>query len=217
MRAPGSGAGWAFGRLVPVVRAPEAEGALFAALTLAEAGLPCLEVAFTVPEAAAVIAEVRRETGLPVGAGTVTDARRAEAALAAGAAFLVSPAADPEVAALAREAGVPFVPGALTPTEIVAAARLGASAVKIFPVAAVGGPSYLKLLREPFPELAFLPTGGIRLAEAEAYLAAGAAALGVGGALVDQGAISRRDEAALAALAGAWLEATGPLGRSVVG
>lgn len=201
---------WPFGRLVPVLRAPDAAGARFAGLTLAAAGLRCLEVAFTVPDAAALVAELRAATGLPVGAGTVTDAARASAALAAGAAFLVSPAADPEVAALAAEAGVPYVPGALTPTEIVAAARLAPAAIKLFPVAAVGGPAYLKLLKEPFPELAFFPTGGIKPADAGSYLAAGAAALGIGGALVDQAAIARRDAAALTALAHDWLALVEP-------
>jgi 2-dehydro-3-deoxyphosphogluconate aldolase/(4S)-4-hydroxy-2-oxoglutarate aldolase len=103
----------------------------------------------------------------------------------AGASFVVSPGFDPEVVQAAHALDVPAIPGVLTPTEIMAAMRAGADWLKIFPCSAVGGAKYLRALRGPFPEPKLMPTGGVTLTSIPEYIAAGAAALGVGSELVD--------------------------------
>lgn len=133
-----------------------------------------------------------------LGAGTVLTAVDARAAVDAGARFLATPALLPEVVESGAALGVPVVAGALTPTEILAAYRTGATAVKVFP-AGLGGPRYLSLIRDPLPQVPLLPTGGIGLEDAAAYIKAGAFAVGLGGSLVgdaleggDLGALERR-------------------------
>ena len=118
-----------------------------------------------------------------IGVGTVVDGEQLDAAVRAGAHYLVTPIADPDLVTAATRAGVPIVPGGLTPTELFGAWRAGAAAVKIFP-ANVVGPGYLKDLRGPFPGIAAVPSGGVDLAGAAAWLAAGAAAVSVGGPLL---------------------------------
>lgn len=115
-----------------------------------------------------------------VGAGTVVSVGQAGQAVDAGAEFLVSPHLDPELLEWAVAHDIPLIPGALTPTEIVAARRHDPPAVKVFP-AHVGGPQYLRSLLAPYPDLQLIPTGGVNGDNAAEYLAAGAAAVGVGG------------------------------------
>ncbi len=171
-------------RAVPIIRTRSAEWALEIAEILASAGLGVIEVTFTVPGADAVIAQLRRRfPATLIGAGTVTDAATAERAVAAGAQFLLSPALSPGMVAVARAHGVLAVPGAYTPTELVTALGDGAELVKIFP-ADVGGPSYIRALLAPLPHARLLPTGGVRPEGAGEWLAAGAAAVGIGSALV---------------------------------
>ena len=173
-------------RLIPVIRTETAEQALQVAEVLVEAGMGTLEVTFTVPGALGCLATLARRYGdaVLIGAGTVLDAANARKATAAGARFVVSPALRPEVITAAHEGGAAALAGALTPTEAVAAWELGADFVKIFPCDAVGGPAYIKALRGPFPDIPLVPTGGVTEATAEAFLKAGAAALGVGGGLL---------------------------------
>jgi 2-dehydro-3-deoxyphosphogluconate aldolase/(4S)-4-hydroxy-2-oxoglutarate aldolase len=121
-----------------------------------------------------------------VGAGTVLDPETARACILAGARFVVSPSLNPETIACCLRHGVAVIPGALTPTEIVEAATAGADLVKVFPASALGGPSYLKALKAPLPHIDLVPTGGVSLDTAAAYIAAGASALGVGSDLVDR-------------------------------
>lgn len=137
-------------------------------------------------------------SGAPVGAGTIISAEDARAFADAGAAFLVSPGVKVDVVRAAAERGVPAVPGALSPTEIATAIDAGADAVKLFP-AGLGGPDYLRALRGPFSRVAFLPTGGIRPEDVEAWLDAGAACVGLGGTLV--GSTPPETDRELAALA----------------
>jgi 2-dehydro-3-deoxyphosphogluconate aldolase/(4S)-4-hydroxy-2-oxoglutarate aldolase len=124
-----------------------------------------------------------------IGAGTVLDAEAAGACIAAGARFIVSPALNEETIAYCRRSGVAVLPGALTPSEVVRAWTLGADAVKVFPAGAVGGPSYLKALKAPLPQIELVPTGGVSLKTAADFIKAGAMALGVGADLVDLGAL----------------------------
>jgi 2-dehydro-3-deoxyphosphogluconate aldolase / (4S)-4-hydroxy-2-oxoglutarate aldolase len=136
----------------------------------------------------AITALARRFTPeeLLVGAGTVLDVERADAACAAGARFLVMPHLDREVLAWAVEHGVPVFPGALTPTEIVEAWRAGATAVKVFPASAVG-PAFIRELRGPLREVPLIPTGGVTVDDAGAFLSAGAVAVGLGSWLTGGG------------------------------
>ena len=131
------------------------------------------------PDAADAIAEAARRHGdaIYLGAGTVLTAAQAHEAVEAGATFLVSPGTDDAVVAAMRGTGVAVFAGALTPSEVMAALRLGVDAVKIFP-ASLGGPAYLKALRGPFPDVAFMPTGGVSVANISDWLAAGAVAVG---------------------------------------
>jgi 2-dehydro-3-deoxyphosphogluconate aldolase/(4S)-4-hydroxy-2-oxoglutarate aldolase len=122
---------------------------------------------------------------LLLGAGTVLDPETARNCILAGAQFIVSPALDLRTIELCRRYSVPIMPGALTPTEILSAWQAGADVVKVFPCSALGGAKYLKALQGPLPQIQLIPTGGVSLATAEEFLAAGAFALGVGGDLVD--------------------------------
>lgn len=173
--------------IVPVVRAARAEHALQAAEALLAADLPVVEITFTVPDALMAISQASARFGqrVLIGAGTVTSAAEAEAAAQAGAQFIVSPGFDPQIVKAAHAHDLPVIPGVLTPTEIMAAVRAGADWLKVFPAAALGGASYLRALRGPFPELKLMPTGGVSLANAADFIAAGAAAIGVGSELVD--------------------------------
>jgi 2-dehydro-3-deoxyphosphogluconate aldolase/(4S)-4-hydroxy-2-oxoglutarate aldolase len=175
------------GGLVPVLRAPTAEDALAMVEALHAAGIGAVEITMTVPGAVEVIGQVARRFGheMLVGAGTVLDAKSAAACIAAGAQFIISPSTELEVIAHCNQAGVAVLPGALTPTEIVRAWRAGADMVKVFPCSALGGASYLKAVKAPLPHIELVPTGGVSLETAAAFIKAGAAALGVGGDLVD--------------------------------
>ena len=184
-------------RVVPVVRTSTAALAATACQWLREAGMTILEITLTIPDALPLIRELAAEPGLLIGAGTVPDARMAEACLDAGAKFLVTPWTDPEVIRVAREAGACAMPGAMTPTEIRAALAAGADVVKIFPASSAGGPAHIKAIRAVFPDAVFCPTGGVDAANAPAYLAAGAAFVGIGGKLVDEARIAAGDKAAI--------------------
>jgi len=183
--------------LCPVIRAPDAKLALRAAEAVLAGGISVFEITMTVPDALAAIAALAERLGARaiVGAGTVLDADTAHRCVDAGAAFIVSPGFDPATVAAAHARGVPAMPGALTPTEVIAAWKAGADMVKVFPASALGGPSYLRALRGPLPDVKLMPTGGVNAANAADYIAAGAVALGVGSELVDTAALAAgRDE-----------------------
>jgi len=118
-----------------------------------------------------------------VGVGTVVDSEQVRAAAAAGARFVVSPGFVPEVIETALTLGLEPVPGVFTATEILAATAAGARVMKLFP-ASCGGPPYLRALRGPFPDVALIPTGGVRIDEVHAYLEAGASVVALGSELV---------------------------------
>jgi 2-dehydro-3-deoxyphosphogluconate aldolase / (4S)-4-hydroxy-2-oxoglutarate aldolase len=188
--------------VIAVVRAAIAEEARAIVRGLALAGAPAVELTMTVPGVVRIIAEFAGSVvtaGTVLGAGTVLDAEACGACAAAGAAFIVSPVTDPAVLAVAHDAGVPYVGGALTPTEVLASMRAGSDAVKLFPVGSVGGAGYLRALREPLPGLRAVVSGGIAAAEVDGYLAAGAHAVCLGGALIDRAAARSGDVDAVAA------------------
>jgi 2-dehydro-3-deoxyphosphogluconate aldolase/(4S)-4-hydroxy-2-oxoglutarate aldolase len=173
--------------LVPIVRAPSAEDALLAAEAIVAGDIGILEITMTIPNAIRVIEKVADKFGdkLLLGAGTILDTETGRAALLAGAEFLVTPALNLQVIELARRYSKPIMPGALTPTEVLAAWQAGADIVKIFPCGPVGGAKYIKALKGPFPQIELIPTGGVNLETAPDFIKAGAAAVAVGGELVN--------------------------------
>ncbi|MEO6807771.1 MAG: bifunctional 4-hydroxy-2-oxoglutarate aldolase/2-dehydro-3-deoxy-phosphogluconate aldolase, partial [Isosphaeraceae bacterium] len=159
-----------------------------------EGGVTAAEITFTVPDAIEIIRQVRRELGdaVVLGAGTVLDPETARAALLAGAEYIVAPTLNLDVIRLCRRYDKAVMPGAFTPTEVLSAWEAGADIVKVFP-ADVGGPTYLKSLHGPLPQIRLMPTGGVDLNTAEAFLKAGACCLGVGSSLVEPKAVAAGD------------------------
>ena len=184
--------------IIAVVRHKDRAEAARQARLFARHHLEMVEVTFTVPGATALVRELlaERPAGGPpwIGMGTVTTRERAEAAVAAGAEFIVSPNTSAEVARVAKAAGLYLVLGALTPTEIVTAHEMGADLIKVYPLPPVGGPAYLSVVRQPLGDVGpMLAGGGFDIDEIPAYRAAGAVAFGIGAPLVGA------DEAASAA------------------
>ena len=167
------------GRIVAILRGLDPERVKPVAGVLQRSGIDVVEVTLDSP-AALVSIEHLSMTGQVVGAGTVMSVSEAEAAVAAGAAFLVAPHTDPVVVDWAVEHGHPMIPGCFTATEAMTAWNAGASAIKVFP-ASVGGPGLIKALKSPFESLPLIPTGGITASNAREFLAAGAVAVGLGG------------------------------------
>jgi 2-dehydro-3-deoxyphosphogluconate aldolase / (4S)-4-hydroxy-2-oxoglutarate aldolase len=194
--------------LIPVLRASSAQVGHALVDAMMAGGVTVVEVTMTVPDALELLRELKRRHGdsLLLGSGTVTDAAQAEATIEAGAEFVVSPSLHLEVIEKTKELGKVSIPGALTPTEIITAWRTGADYVKVFPCSAMGGASYLKSVRAPFPELKLIPTGGVTLQTAADYLRAGACALGVGTDLVNATAIAEGEPDLITDTARAYLE-----------
>ena len=194
--------------VIPVVRATTADEAMRAIDAIREGGIPVLEITMTVPGAVKLIEEVAKRYGdaALVGAGTVLDPETATACIESGAKFVVSPALNLETIACCRKLDVAVMPGALTPTEVVQAWNAGADFVKVFPAGAVGGPSYLKSLKAPLPQIELVPTGGVSLKTAADFIRAGAAALGVGADLVDIKAIREGQSALITERAKQFIE-----------
>jgi 2-dehydro-3-deoxyphosphogluconate aldolase/(4S)-4-hydroxy-2-oxoglutarate aldolase len=166
-------------RAVTVVRAPQPFDVGSLVTALATGGLRAVELTLTTPDILARLGGASIDDGTVIGVGTVLTAEDAEAAIDAGARFLVTPAVREAVAGVAAARNVPVIMGAYTPTEVMAAVDLGAAAVKIFP-ARTGGPDYVRDLRGPFPGVALIPSGGISAGNAASYLAAGATAVTAG-------------------------------------
>ena len=157
---------------------------------LAAGGVRALEVTMTVPRAVDLIRELAptMPDGFLLGAGTVTDAATARAVIDAGAAFIVGPVFRPDVIAACHDRDVPAIPGCFSPTEILAAHEAGADLVKVFPATALG-PTFIRDVRAPLPQVKLMPTGGVTIENAGEWIRAGAAAVGVGSALLDNKAI----------------------------
>ncbi|MBV8904309.1 MAG: bifunctional 2-keto-4-hydroxyglutarate aldolase/2-keto-3-deoxy-6-phosphogluconate aldolase [Acidobacteriia bacterium] len=171
--------------LVAVIRAESTDQALRIASACAEGGAAALEITFTVPRAARVIGELTKRFSpeeISVGAGTVLDPETARVALLEGAQFLVSPALNPQTARLANRYQVPYMPGAGTMYEIIEAMECGADIIKVFPGETLG-PAFVKAVKGPLPQASLMPTGGVSLENAQAWIKAGCVALGVGGNL----------------------------------
>lgn len=188
-------------KVIALIRADSAESLVDCARALQAGGLGAIELTMTTPGAIEMVARVSKE--LPealIGLGTVLDAETARKGVAAGAKFIVTPAVRPAVIAACQEMGVPILSGALTPTEACAAWDAGADVIKIFP-AEFFGPAYIKSLKAPFPNMNFLPTGGVTPQTVGDFLKAGAWATAAGSALVAPAALKARDWPAVTARA----------------
>jgi 2-dehydro-3-deoxyphosphogluconate aldolase/(4S)-4-hydroxy-2-oxoglutarate aldolase len=173
-------------RLIAVLRRVQPREALLRLVEeLADAGVRAFEITLDAPEGAGDLAAVRAHLDgreCLVGAGTVLRDEQLDAAIAAGADFAVAPLLDLALLRRAVDGGLPFIPGAMTPTEAASAWNAGATFVKLFPASAVG-PAFVRELHGPLPDVQLIPTGGIDTSNAGAFLDAGAAAVGIGGAI----------------------------------
>ena len=139
---------------------------------LKKSGINCAEITFRTACAAEAIAyAVKNYPDMEIGAGTVINAQQCRQALEAGATFIVSPGLSPAVAEVCKERGIPYYPGCVTPTEIMAALELGITTVKFFPANVYGGLKALKALSAPFPQVKFIPTGGVDRSNIDEFLA----------------------------------------------
>jgi 2-dehydro-3-deoxyphosphogluconate aldolase/(4S)-4-hydroxy-2-oxoglutarate aldolase len=194
--------------IIPVLRARSAKEAMGAVEAMVAGGITVVEVTMTVPGAIEVLRELKRSYGdkLLLGSGTVTDGAECVATIEAGAEFVVSPSLHMDVIRETKARDKVSLPGALTPTEVITAWRAGADFVKVFPCSAMGGASYLKSLKAPFPFLRLVPTGGVSLQTAASFLEAGASALGVGADLVNISAMAEGKAEVITNAAKAYLE-----------
>jgi 2-dehydro-3-deoxyphosphogluconate aldolase/(4S)-4-hydroxy-2-oxoglutarate aldolase len=181
-------AGLGEARLLAIIRGEDAAASVKTALTLLEEGFRFLEISLNTADALEVIGTVAREApeGARIGAGTVLTADDVHRVREAGATYAVTPAVATSVAESAR-LDFPVIAGAMTPTECVSAMRQGATAVKLFP-ASIGGPPYLKALRDPLPDIPFVAVGGIDVQLVSEYLSVGAVAVGLGSPLIKDAA-----------------------------
>ena len=159
-------------KLIPVVVIKELEETEKILSALRQHGINCAEITFRTACAAEAIAlAVKKFPDMSVGAGTVINGAQCEQALAAGAQFIVSPGLSVAVAKICNERGIPYYPGCVTPTEIMAALELGITTVKFFPANVYGGLKAMKALAAPFPQIKFIPTGGVDRSNIDEFLA----------------------------------------------
>jgi 2-dehydro-3-deoxyphosphogluconate aldolase/(4S)-4-hydroxy-2-oxoglutarate aldolase len=159
-------------KIVPVIVIDDAERALGLADALARGGLPCAEITFRTPAAAEALRRIATERpNVLAGAGTVLTTEQAARARDAGARFVVSPGINPRVVKWCQDHSLPIFPGVCTPTEIETALECGLNVMKFFPAEPSGGVGFLMAIAAPFPDLAFMPTGGITAANVREYLA----------------------------------------------
>ncbi|MGA3099069.1 MAG: bifunctional 4-hydroxy-2-oxoglutarate aldolase/2-dehydro-3-deoxy-phosphogluconate aldolase [Bryobacteraceae bacterium] len=194
--------------IIPAIRVSSPEDALLAAEAVASGGIPIVEVTMTVPDAAGVIASLTKQRPeLIIGAGTVLDVETAVRCLDAGANFLTSPGLDLDIVEFAHRRDTVVFPGALTPSEVMAARKAGCDFVKIFPCSQLGGPSYIKALKAPFPKVPLIASGGVNERNIVDFILAGAAAVGVGGHLIPRRAIELRQPHRIHELAARFVKA----------
>jgi 2-dehydro-3-deoxyphosphogluconate aldolase/(4S)-4-hydroxy-2-oxoglutarate aldolase len=194
-------------KVIALIRADNPDGLLDCARALAAGGLTSIELTMTTPGAIRMLEQAAAE--LPdflFGLGTVLDAETARAGILAGARFIVTPALRPDVITMAKRYSVPIFSGALTPTEALTTWEAGVDAVKIFP-AEFFGPAYIKSLKAPFPQIEFVPTGGVNAENVGDFLKAGAYATAAGSSLVDAKSMKEKNWAAITARAKAFVAA----------
>jgi 2-dehydro-3-deoxyphosphogluconate aldolase/(4S)-4-hydroxy-2-oxoglutarate aldolase len=194
--------------VVAIIRADHSEQLIDASRALIEGGVSGIEITMTTPNALQVIADVRQAFGDKVlaGVGSVLDVRTAEAAIAAGAEYVITPVLKPEVIAFCNKVGKPVFAGAYTPTEAQTATELGADFVKIFPADGLG-PKYIAAIRGPLPHLKIVPTGGVDVNTAGDFIRAGCVAVAAGSSLVSKDILKNREWKKLTELAAAFIAA----------
>lgn len=159
-------------KFIPVVVIKELSETDRILTALKENGIPCAEITFRTSCAAEAISyAVKHFPDMEIGAGTVINAEQCERAIAAGSTFIVSPGLSADVARVCKEKNIPYYPGCVTPTEIMAALDLGITTVKFFPAGVYGGLKALKALAAPFPQVKFIPTGGVDRTNIDEFLA----------------------------------------------
>lgn len=178
--------------IVPVIVLDDPGLARPLADALAEGGLPCAEVTLRTPRAAEVLTVMARDPRLVAGAGTVLTVAQVDAAIDAGATYIVTPGYSRDVVRAGQDRGIPVIPGVATPTEIQMALADGVTLVKFFPAEAIGGARALSAMAGPFPMLRFIPTGGITPGNLESYLALPSVAAVGGSWMVAPGLVSGR-------------------------
>ncbi len=185
-------------QLMVAVRTATPEDAYQAAAACVEGGIRFIEITFTVPGADGVIQRLSKDERARVGAGTILSVEDAKTALAAGASYLVSPHLDEAVVQFAKKEGVVSIPGASTPTEIYRAHKAGGDIIKLFPFVELGGLAFLKAVRGPLPFVRYMLCGGANLDNVSDYLAADAAGILIGTAIIRREFVAKKDWKAIA-------------------
>jgi 2-dehydro-3-deoxyphosphogluconate aldolase/(4S)-4-hydroxy-2-oxoglutarate aldolase len=181
-------------RAIAVLRTPNLEIGRALAQSAIAGGMQLIEITWNSAEPAKLIAELRETfPHCLIGTGTVLTLADLENAIACGSQFCFTPHVNPELIKKAIQAEIPIIPGALTPTEIVTAWQMGASAVKVFPVQSLGGSEYIKSLQGPLGHIPLIPTGGVTLENALAFIQSGAIAVGLSGQLFPENLIQSED------------------------
>lgn len=171
-------------RLVAVIRSKTAEEAMLTARSALSGGVKFVEITLSVPGGLEVIRTLAREPNAHIGAGTVLSKTHAEAAISAGAEFVVSPSSELDLIPICHSASVAYFAGAMTPTEVLAAARAGADLVKIFPIDCLGGSNFIRQMAGPFPEIRFMVSGGVSLTNVKEYVHGGVTGICLGSAFL---------------------------------
>jgi 2-dehydro-3-deoxyphosphogluconate aldolase/(4S)-4-hydroxy-2-oxoglutarate aldolase len=194
--------------VVAIIRADNSEQLIDASRALIDGGVSGIEITMTTPNALKVIADVRRVFGDKVlaGVGSILDVKTAEAAVAAGAEYVITPVLKPEVIAFCNRAGKPIFSGSYTPTEAQTAHELGADFIKIFPADTLG-PKYIQAIRGPLPHLKIVPTGGVDLNTVGDFIRAGCVAVAAGSCLVSKDILKNKDWAKLTEQASLFIAA----------
>ncbi|VXD23613.1 2-dehydro-3-deoxyphosphogluconate aldolase/4-hydroxy-2-oxoglutarate aldolase [Planktothrix serta PCC 8927] len=186
-------------RAIAVIRAPKRQLGKQMAQATAAGGMGLIEITWNSDQAPELIAELRSE--LPeclIGTGTLFTVEDVKNAIASGAQFLFSPHTNSAMIQVAKQAEIPMIPGALSPTEIINAWQTGASCVKVFPISAVGGVDYIKSIKGPMGNIPLIPTGGVTLNNAAAFIQAGAIAVGLAGDLFPSALMAEQNWDAIA-------------------
>ncbi len=195
-------------KIIAIIRAWSSQALMEVVGALKKGGVLCIEVTMTTPGALQILEEVRKNMDdVLFGAGTVLDPETARFCILSGAQFIVTPSLNERVIEVTHRYDVPIIPGALTPTEILRAWECGAEVVKIFPASSLG-PSYIRELKGPFPQIKLCPTGGVNLENVAEFLKAGASCVGVGGSLVRKDFLEGRKWKELEELARQFKKAT---------
>jgi 2-dehydro-3-deoxyphosphogluconate aldolase/(4S)-4-hydroxy-2-oxoglutarate aldolase len=193
--------------IVPAVRTSSADEARFAAEVIAKSGIPIVEITMTVPGAIDVISDlIKNLPDMIIGAGTLLDLDTARRCVDVGVRFLTSPGFDQEIVEFAAKEKLCVMAGALTPTEVITAWKAGSDFVKVFPCAQVGGDTYIRALRGPFPRVPLIAAGGVNQQTAGKFILAGAVALGIGRELIPKEALQQRQEGRIRELARRFLK-----------